>query len=67
VWNCLSLLAQHGQAFTLLPLLDLDFTKAKPLKPTLHLMGKRSVVGRLAALALNGFVLCEIALSDTAV
>jgi len=67
VWNCLSLLAQHGQAFTLLPLLDLDFTKAKPLTPTLHLMGKNILMRRLAALTPNVFVLCEIALCDLAV
>jgi len=66
VWNCLSLLAQHGQAFTLLPLLDLDFTKAKST-PTLHLMGKNISMRRLAALTPNVFVLCEIALCDLAV
>ena len=67
MWNCLYLLAQYCQAFTVLPLLDLGFTKAKPLTPTLHLMGKRTVPGRLAALTPNVFVLCEIALSDLAV
>ena len=67
MWNCLYLLAQHGQAFKSLPLFDLDFTKAKPITLTLHLMGKRTVPGRLAALTPNVFVICEIALSDLAV
>jgi hypothetical protein len=66
MWNCLYLLAQHGQAFTSLPLFDLDFTKAKPVTLTLHLMGKNTLVGRLAAPTPNGFVVWEIALSDLA-
>jgi len=67
MWNCLYLLAQYCQAFTVLSLLDLGFRKAKSLPPTLRLMGKRTVVGPLAALAPNVFVLCEIALCELAV